>query len=70
MRTLRTLKKLILGETWTLPVGIAVVVAAVAAAHFGAAVLLVGVAAVLGLSVERSARGPGRKSSSSDPPRG
>jgi hypothetical protein len=51
---MRTLKKLILGETWTLPIGLAIVV--VVASALGGAALLVGVLAVLAISVERSAR--------------
>ena len=66
MTTLRTLKKLILGETWLLPVGIAAVVAAAvltralasgAWTHLGGFLLLTGVLAVLTLSVGRAARG-------------
>jgi hypothetical protein len=68
MSTLRTLKKLILGETWLLPVGIAVVVATAAllvrplaatAWHsLGGLILLVGVLGVLAISVARGARRP------------
>jgi hypothetical protein len=66
MSTLRTLKKLILGETWLLPVGIAIVVATTAllvrplagtAWHrVGGLVLLAGVLGVLAISVARGAR--------------
>lgn len=62
----RTLKKLILGETWTLPIGIATVVLAAALVvrpllddgtwrHAGGFVLLAGVGGVLLLSVATSA---------------
>jgi hypothetical protein len=64
--TLRTLKKLILGETWLLPLGIAVVVAtgalvvrplAASAWHrAGGLILLAGVLGVLAISVARGAR--------------
>jgi hypothetical protein len=67
MSTLRTLKKLILGETWLLPVGIAIVVAttallvrplaATAWHRAGGLVLLAGVLGVLAISVARGARG-------------
>jgi hypothetical protein len=67
MSTLRTLKKLILGETWLLPVGIAIVVAttallvrpltATAWHRVGGLVLLAGVLGVLAISVARGARG-------------
>jgi hypothetical protein len=66
MNLLRTLRKLILGETWTLPAGLAVVVLVAALVvrpllngDWGAAggfVLLAGIAAVLWLSVAGSAR--------------
>ena len=65
MSTLRTLKKLLLGETWLLPLGIAAVVAAgvlvrpLAAhawEHLGGFMLLTGVLAVLLASVARTAR--------------
>jgi hypothetical protein len=66
MRLLSTLRKLILGETWTLPVGVAaaVLVAAFVARPLldatwdraGGFVLLGGVCAVLVLSVSSSAR--------------
>jgi hypothetical protein len=65
MGVLRTLRKLILGETWTLPLGVAAIVlvaALVARPALGDAwrttggfVLLVGVALVLTASVWRSA---------------
>ena len=64
MTTLRTLKKLLLGETWLLPLGIAAAVALTgllvrggAASHrLGGFGLLIGVVVVLVLSVARSAR--------------
>ena len=66
MSTLRTLKKLILGETWLLPVGIALVVAtaalvvrpiaATAWQSVGGLILLAGVLGVLAVSVARGAR--------------
>jgi hypothetical protein len=65
MNLLRTLRKLILGETWVLPLGIAtvVLVAALVARpimdhtwrHAGGFLLLAGVAFVLTLSVSVSA---------------
>ena len=55
MSTLRTLRKLLLGETWTLPIGIAVSIAA-AAALSNAFVLLAGLLITLTASVGRSAR--------------
>lgn len=64
MTLLRTLRLLILGETWLLPAGVAVVLLAAAGLRvleprlwrsFGGVVLLAGVAAVLALSVRRSA---------------
>jgi hypothetical protein len=63
--TLRTLKKLVLGETWTLPIGVAVTLGAgaclrVLAADFwhqvGGLLMLAGVLTVLGASVAASAR--------------
>ena len=67
MSTLRTLKKLILGETWILPIGLAIILAAgglllrpVADSDWpdlGGFLLLAGVLAVLLASVNRSARG-------------
>jgi hypothetical protein len=65
MSFLRTLRKLLLGETWLLPVGLAIVLAAtVLVRHLlgdgwhdvGGFVLLTGVAGVLLLSVAVSAR--------------
>jgi uncharacterized membrane protein len=66
MTTLRTLRKLVLGETWVLPLGIAAVVLVTALAvrpllgdawdRAGGFVLLGGVAAVLVASVVLSAR--------------
>lgn len=66
MTTLRILKKLLLGETWLLPAGIAIVVAAAgllirpAAAgawpHLGGFLILAGVLVVLVTSVARAAR--------------
>jgi hypothetical protein len=65
MSLLRVLRKLVLGETWTLPLGVAAVllVAAFVARplmhdawrHGGGFLLLAGVAAVLTLSVALSA---------------
>jgi branched-subunit amino acid transport protein len=65
MSLARTLKKLILGETWTLPLGIATVVLVAALVvrpllghdawrHAGGYVLLAGIVAVLLLSVSTS----------------
>jgi hypothetical protein len=66
MNTLRTLKKLVLGETWLLPLGIAAVVATAAFVvrpladaawdHTGGFVLLAGALCVLLASVARGAR--------------
>jgi hypothetical protein len=65
MSTLRALKKLILGETWILPLGIAATLAAMALIeslagddwpHVGGPLLLAAVVAVLLASVARSAR--------------
>lgn len=65
MTTLRTLKKLLLGETWVLPLGVAVTLAGGAALrslagdiwqHVGGLVMLVGVLTVLAASVETSVR--------------
>ena len=62
---MRTLRKLVLGETWALPLGLAVVVgcafvlrelAPAAWRDAGGFALLAGVGAVLVLSVESSAR--------------
>jgi hypothetical protein len=63
MSVLRTLRSLVLGETWTLPlgvaaaVGLAVVIRAVAPAAFediGGFVLLAGVVCALAIAVRRS----------------
>jgi hypothetical protein len=66
MTTLRTLKKLLLGETWLLPAGIAAVVACAALVirpvaagawpHLAGFLILAGVVAVLVASVARAAR--------------
>jgi len=66
MSTLRALKKLVLGETWVLPLGVAAVVCLTALAvkplaegnwdRMGGFILLAGVVAVLLLSVARGAR--------------
>jgi hypothetical protein len=66
MTTLLTLKKLVLGETWLLPLGTAAVLAIGALLlrplsdeawdHMGGFVLLAGVLAVLLTSVARGAR--------------
>ena len=66
MSTLRTLKKLILGETWILPIGLGVTLAAGGLLlrlfansdwpHLGGFLLLAGVVVVLLASVNRSAR--------------
>ena len=66
MSTLRTIKKLILGETWLLPLGIAIVITGAALVvrpllpdawdRLGGVILLAGVIAVLLLSVARGAR--------------
>ena len=66
MSTLRALKKLVLGETWVLPLGVAAVVCLAAVAvkplaegswdRLGGFVLLAGVLAVLLFSVARGAR--------------
>jgi hypothetical protein len=66
MSLLRTLRKLILGETWLLPLGVAVVALAAglvlkpllsgAWEHAGGFILLAGVAVVLLASVSASAR--------------
>lgn len=65
MTLLRTLRKLLLGETWILPLGIAILVAAAFGlravdrggwSDAGGLVLLAGVVAVLVLSVASSAR--------------
>jgi hypothetical protein len=66
MSTLRALKKLVLGETWLLPLGVAAVILAAdlvarqlfpdAWTHAGGFLLLAGVLAVLVASVARTAR--------------
>jgi hypothetical protein len=66
MTALRILKRLLLGETWLLPTGIAVVVgaaglllrpaAASAWPHLGGFLMLAGVLTVLVASVARAAR--------------
>jgi membrane protein implicated in regulation of membrane protease activity len=66
MNTLRTLKKLLLGETWLLPLGMAAVVVAAdllirpaasgAWKHLGGFVVLAGVVLVLLTAVARAAR--------------
>lgn len=65
MTVLRTLKKLVLGETWLLPLGIGAVVGLSLLLqtalgdgwdHLGGFVILAGVAFVLVLSVSLSAR--------------
>jgi hypothetical protein len=63
MSTLRAIKKLVLGETWILPAGVAGILAAggllkplAAWSDFGGALLLAGAVAVLATSVMRSAR--------------
>lgn len=66
MSALQTMKKLIFGETWVLPIGVVAVIAlgglvirpATEASwtHFGGFVLLAGVACVLAISVARGAR--------------
>ena len=65
MTTLRTLKKLLLGETWTLPIGVAVTLAGAALlrslapdvwSHLGGLALALAVLVVLYIGVARSAR--------------
>jgi hypothetical protein len=65
MTTLRTLKKLLLGETWILPIGIAVTLAGGAVLralagdiweHAGGFAMLAGVLVALAASVEISVR--------------
>ena len=66
MRIMRELRKMILGETWLLPLGVAAVVLAAALVvrpllsrawdHGGGFVILTGIAVVLVLSVAVSAR--------------
>ncbi len=62
MSTLRTIKKLILGETWLLPIGLAITLAAGGLLHsaegwprLGGFILLAGVLVILLASVNRSA---------------
>jgi hypothetical protein len=52
--TLRALRKLILGETWILPLGISLSV--IAGDLLGGGALVAGVLLALGASVSRSAR--------------
>jgi hypothetical protein len=69
MRILRQLRKMVLGETWLLPLGVAAVVLGGALIvrpllsgaweHAGGFVILAGIAVVLLVSVAASAR-PGR----------
>jgi hypothetical protein len=63
--TLRTLKQLLFGETWLLPIGIAIVVVAAWLirtldrdlwTHAGGLIVLIGVVAVLLTCVRRTAR--------------
>ena len=65
MSTLRTLKKLLLGETWLLPIGLAITLGAAGIVrsfptthwpHLGGFVLLAGVLVILLASVHRAAR--------------
>jgi hypothetical protein len=66
MSTLHTLKKLVLGETWLLPLGVAVVVGGsdlivrplVGAEwdHVGGVIILAGIVALLLVSVARDGR--------------
>ena len=63
MSTLRTIKKLILGETWILPVSLAITLAAAGLlrplavwAHLGGFILLAAVLLILLASTNRSAR--------------
>jgi hypothetical protein len=66
MSTLRTLKKLVLGETWLLPLGVAAVVGSSALLvrplvgaewhHVGGLIILAGIVALLLLSVARDGR--------------
>lgn len=67
MSTLRTLKKLVLGETWILPCGVALLLVLSALIRplaawpdFGGPVLLAGVVLILLVSVGRTARGARR----------
>jgi membrane protein implicated in regulation of membrane protease activity len=67
MTTVRTLKKLLLGETWLLPLGVAAVVVAVGLVvrpladgewkHAGGFLLLASVLCVIVGSIDRGARG-------------
>jgi len=66
MTTLRTIRQLLFGETWILPVGLAITFLSAALLrtlastpwpHLGGLLLLAGVLVVLVASVERSARG-------------
>jgi hypothetical protein len=66
MSTLHTLKKLVLGETWLLPLGVAVVVGGSALIvrplvgaewdHVGGLIILAGIVALLLVSVGRDGR--------------
>ena len=66
MSTLRTLKKLVLGETWLLPLGVAVIVGGSALLirplvggewdHVGGLIILAGIVALLLVSVARDTR--------------
>jgi hypothetical protein len=65
MTTLRTIKQLLFGETWVLPIGLAITLAAGGTLHafdtrdwphLGGFILLAGVLLILLASVNRSAR--------------
>jgi len=66
MSTLRTLKKLVLGETWLLPLGVAGIVGGSALLirplvggewdHVGGLIILAGIVALLLVSVARDGR--------------
>jgi hypothetical protein len=65
MSALRTLKKLVLGETWLLPLGVAVVVGGSALVrpllgadwhHVGGLIILAGIVALLLVTVARDGR--------------
>jgi hypothetical protein len=65
VNTLRTLKKLVLGETWLLPLGVAVIVGGAALIrpllgsewdHIGGLIILAGIVALLLVSVARDGR--------------